>query len=299
MKTISSKGLILFLSVGLLILSSCSNNKKVKENEETEFSVESIVEETIENAFDDSFNPPSPDEVMAFFESTLVSYNSTLLNNVGNASNYFDSKSQALNLGIYLSDIAYMNLFANTSESIHYMETVFVLSEKLNISGAYTDDVISRLMSNLDNQDSTIVITEQIYFSLIDYLIETQRENVLALVSIGSYVEILHLAVSSVESYDPENAIIMQIADLNILLESIYMFAEKNSSDLNVENAFKHLQKIKGILEQTAKADNGNAQSVTDENKVIISGGTQYQISEEAFKQLKTEVERIRNLIIQ
>lgn len=299
MKPFSSKGLIFILSLGFIILSACSNNKKVKIDNESEPSVESIIEETIGATFEDSFNAPSPDEVMAFFESTLVSYNSTLLNDVGNASNYFDSKSQALNLGIYLSDIAYMNLFANTSESIHYMETVFVLSEKLNISGAYSNDVIGRLMTNLSDQDSTILITEQIYFSLIDFLIENERENVLALVSIGSYVEILHLALSSVESYDSKNPIVMQIADLNILLESIYIFAENNASDLNVENAFKHLQTIKTILEQTVQADNGNTQSDINENKVIISGGTQYQISEKSFNQLKVEVERIRNLIIQ
>lgn len=299
MKPMFTKGIIFFITAGLFLFSSCSSNTKSKTINEDDPSIETIIDEKIGSNFEESFNPPSPDEVMAFFESTLVSYNSSILNDVNNVSNYFDSKSQALNLGIYLSDIAYMNLFANTAESIQYMETIFVLSEKLNISGAYSDNIISRLMTNLNNQDSTIQITEQIYFSLIDYLLENQRDNTLALISIGSYVEILHLALSSVEEYNPENEMIKQIADLNILLESIYLFAEKNATDPNVENAFVHLQKIKQILEQTNTTTTETTQTEGGDHKLVLSGGIQYEISEDSFNELKTEVERIRTLIIQ
>lgn len=301
MKTIVLNLIVGFGIFSILLLTGCSNNNKTEKKKLNDVQIEvNDLQETSSN-FENSFNPPSPDEVMAFFETTLITYNPEILNKVDRVSNYFDSKSQALNLGIYLSDVAYINLFDNSTDAMHYMEAVFVLSEKLNISAAYNDDAVSRLMSNISNQDSTMKITEEIYFSLIDYLTKNQRENILALVSIGSYIEILHLTLESVGEYSADNPILEQIEDLNILLENIFLYAERYTIDMNVEKAFGYLQSIQNILNELSikEAEVNINNEASENNKLVISGGTDYEMSEATYNKLRAEVEKIRSSIIQ
>jgi len=51
-----------------------------------------------------------------------ATYNEKLLNPLSNLSNYTTSKSMALNLGIYTTDLSFASLFDQTQTAINYMQ---------------------------------------------------------------------------------------------------------------------------------------------------------------------------------
>ncbi len=178
----------------IFIISSCSTDSSVSEDENQ--SIETEVFNEIDTAstqiykFNNTlFSIPSPYEISILMKNVGIEYNPNIINSVGNAQTYTDNFTKALNLGVYGADLAYLNMNKQIPEAAKYFATIKITAEELQLSGAFDMKTITRIESNLGNEDSLLHILSVVYRDSDKYLKENNREDIGVLVLAGGWIE--------------------------------------------------------------------------------------------------------------
>jgi hypothetical protein len=242
---------------------------------------------------------PSPNEVFGFIKDAGLKYQPGLVNPSGNNEKYVDSKSQTLNLGVYVADVAYIVLFGKSKEAITYFEAIHNLSDKAHVASAYDQPVIKRIQKNINNIDSLKSISTDAYFSIIDNLVDNEKEKTLAVLSAGAYIECLYIATQSVDKFSDKNMIVQRVADQKYAFENLMNYAEKYKDDANVAATLIELNKLKDLF--ASLTIDKKKKTEVKENKdgtFVFDGGAKIVINEKQFLALKAKVNEVRKNII-
>jgi hypothetical protein len=214
----------------------CCTNKEKKTNKEFDIVLEIEDASLFDNLIYYRF--PSPHEIFEYIKLSEIDYKSEAINPASNYDNYLDSYSQTLNMGIYISDLAYITMFDQQEESLEYFEAIHYLSEAIKISAALEDPLLDRLSQNIDNIDSLVIIANDAYKSIVDYLIDNELGNKLALLSIGAFIETLYLTTIYIDPYSSEITYFVPPEIINLLLSVVSNLVFFTSTGLNSSNIF-------------------------------------------------------------
>ena len=154
-------GLFLFLALFVFGFSgclgdNCGKSESAEENSGTGTIVASeskseVVEELL-------YLIPTPGEVIEQFYDINIPYQPNMVHSVTAMYNYIDLRSQALNLGVYISDLAYSAKFERMGECINYLEAIKTLGIEVGISSKVFESLLYRANSNIDFVDSLVYI---------------------------------------------------------------------------------------------------------------------------------------------
>jgi hypothetical protein len=112
------------LAVSLLMaLLGCKNAPKQQQINAKEKEVVGI--NNLQEMQEIYYRFPSPDEMLDFIRGENLNFNDHILLPVASEDKYLDSRSQALNLGVYISDMAYIILFKRQKEALAYFQVVY------------------------------------------------------------------------------------------------------------------------------------------------------------------------------
>ena len=282
-----------------LSITSCSGDKTEEEiinaKDTTQVSAEVQKESS---GYETFFQVPSPGEMLSFIKSVGKRDKSkiSILNSTENINKYTDEKSKALNFGIYSTDLSYCSIFNLGSESIKYFKVVKQLGDQLGLSATIKPEVLARIEKNIDNTDSLVVITDDLYYSSFERLEEGKQGNVLALVVAGGWLESVYIAVNMVDKFQKDNPVIQRIADQKYTLENLIEFLKKheeNSPDVRqVKADLEDLMKSFNLLKEEKISDTSLKQEGV---KKFIGGGINLVIDEKLFNEIKTKVLKLRN----
>ena len=242
---------------------------------------------------------PSPEEMLALLEVENVSFNDQLLNPVDNRKNYLDSRSQALNLGVYAADLAYLTLFEQHAKASAYFEAIYDLSDKLRVSAAFDRALMFRIQENVENPDSLKVISEEAFVSLSNHLESTDNEKTFALISIGGFIEALYFSFHLGGEFDEESTFTQRIADQKYVLDNIYNYASNFSHEKSVESSLEKLTDIREVYNQLELVEEETTVSRDEDGKLIIKGGDKLIITAGQFNTLKELITKVRKEITQ
>ncbi|MBN2519467.1 MAG: hypothetical protein JXB17_03095, partial [Bacteroidales bacterium] len=145
-----------FMLLVITWISSCSSNKNKGKSIEDSIEIVDIDEQLIteiSTAKQIFYSLPSPLETAMLIKKSGAAFNPEILNSIDNAKNYVTSKSMALNLGIYSTDLSYASLFDQTQYSIQYMTAARKMVDGLGITDAITNETIEKLQENLNHRD--------------------------------------------------------------------------------------------------------------------------------------------------
>ena len=240
----------------------------------------------------------SPDEMFIITDSIGLQFDNTLLLPVQNANKYLDSKSQALNLGVYVADLAYITLFQRYKESIEYLQVIHKLSEKIRIASAFDENLVNRIEKNISNIDSLSAISDDALTSLINYLVRNDKENTFAIISLGGFIEFYHLALNLVDDYKAENQTIQRIIDQKIAFENLIKYSYEYSDDPNVSSSLELVEPLSDFFKNITVVKEKTTITKSDDGRIIVGGGDKLKITEEEFYELKKLVKQIREKII-
>jgi len=268
---------------------ACINDskKESKQNNLIEFDDESqTVDEKIFYRF------PSPEEIFKFIKSSDLEYNTGSLNVPMDYKKYAGIKNQALNLGVYISDLAYITMFEQHEASLEYFVAIHGLSEELKIAAAFDEPLVKRISENMGNTDSLVVIAGDAYTKIVDYLVENEQEDILALVSAGALIESLYLTVDYVDTYSEGNVLIKRIIDQKYVISNLFQYVKQNQNDTEL---IQDIEKLNTIYSNLKVEELETTVEETDDNKLVIGGGGELTISLDDFNSLKETIESIRN----
>ncbi|MBN2610608.1 MAG: hypothetical protein JXB00_03550 [Bacteroidales bacterium] len=283
----------LIILFGLLAFGGCKSDPASKKSTGDDFEAAAI--DSLRQEFKEVYYRfPSPEEMFSYLDSTGLQFNKGLLNPYANIDSYIETFYQSLNMGIYNADLAYISLFQRYKESLDYLQTIYILSERLRISEAFNKNLVFRIENNIRNNDSLEVISDDAFNGIINFLSKNKKEDVFALISMGGFIEFMHLSLSLCGEYSPENKVIQKIADQKLVFNNILKFAHQYSNERNIQKMIGLVEPLtqfyNKVQEETGKATVTKA----PEGKLVFGAKKKSMLSENDFYKLKELISDIR-----
>jgi len=147
---------------------------------------------------------PVPIEASMLVKNWGVPY-PELLNDPANASSYLTKKKQAVNLGIYITDMTTAGIYEQTQTVLSYRQAVLQLIEGLGLQSAVDSEVVQQLEDNINNKNELLQIISDLYATCTEFLSEEDRDfYALAMLS-GGWVEGMFIATSMIDENEVAN----------------------------------------------------------------------------------------------
>ena len=235
-----------------LTLLGCGDSQTTSQDEDLDKELNDTVEnETKSQAISDSLiqtlnSIPSPIETAFQIQENGGEYNKTFLNSVANQENYNTTTVQALNLGIYSADLAYINIY-KSNDVIEYLTVVSRISQDLGIGKYFDLQSMSQLVKYDDNLDSLLQMTTDNFEMINKHLQEEEQSHLSVLMLTGGWLEGLHL-INSVYMKKPSESLKERIGEQKIVLSQLVSlvkhFKDKNATINNLYSKLEVLSEI-------------------------------------------------------
>lgn len=286
--------LLIHAVAAIAFISSCGNGEDGTDTGQTDStqvdSTAMIPEEPHEY-----YQVPAPDEMFSFIRDIGGEGKSTAyLNLPDNYKNYVETKSKALNFGIYATDFLYCSTFDYGAEALKYFVNVKKLGDELGISGAISEATAERIKQNIGKTDSLTEISNTVYFSSISDLEKSDKANVLALVIAGGWIESLYLVTSMTKKYSADNLAINRVAEQKYTLENLLGYLQRWETDANVTSVIGQLKELNGLFSELKEETMSGTVSAKN-GKTILGGGTKISITEAQYKSISEKIKSIRD----
>jgi hypothetical protein len=239
---------------------------------------------------------PSPEGLFSFIKDGNLKYSKGVLNPTGNVDNYLDTRLKEINFGIYSADLAYVASFNKYQESVDYLNTVRTLSDEIDISAVFDQNLIGRIDNIIDNKDSLLKITSDSYIGIVRYLESSNRKKTLALIVTGGWIETNYVVCSILDSYKQDPKVIDLLASQKHVFTNLYASLEQLKSDESIQKTINEIQPLKAFYEslQIQKDESGNG-TKKQADKIVVGGNAKIIMTEDQFNTLKKEISSVRN----
>lgn len=245
------------------------------------------------------YSIPSPVEMAAMLKKLDAPYEYSYLNDVQQSDKYLKTDKQALNLGIYASDLSYTCIYNQSNESMYYMEVNRKLAEELDISSAIDNQTVESFDANINNRDSVLEILSQTFWKVDAYLKDNGRDNISALIIAGGWIEGMYLTTQMLEQQDASEEIQRKVAEQKYSLDNLISLFETYGDDPMLAATLEDLRSLEEVY-SAVKITRENASVSTDEETgvTVIGGSNKIEMSAEDLKAIGDKVLEIRTRII-
>ena len=135
-----------------------------------------------------------------------------LLNDPANSSGYLTKKKQALNFGIYVTDLTTAGLYEQTQTVLRYKQALQVLGEALGLQSAADQKTLQQIEDNINDKEKMMQIISDLYASCTEYLSANDRDFYALAVLSGGWVEGMYLATNMIdETKNPDQSKIEKV----------------------------------------------------------------------------------------
>jgi hypothetical protein len=256
MKKIIAGIILPLLVISFTSLTSCKDRAAAKQQKKAELERVKIIDNQIEA---NVYPLPTSVSVIKMLTQLEVGYIIGISNPVENTKKYFSSSTRAVNLGVYGADLSYATLYNMQQEVINYLNAIRSLSNELNMSKIYNEELYDKIKKNFDNRDELVKILTKSFNETYSYLSENEQQPLALLVVGGAWVEGMYLTTHVSEAA-------YQVAGISgVLLEqkkSFELFLEITkpyANDPSVSDFVKLLDPVKKVYE-------GIGTSLTEQN---------------------------------
>ncbi len=281
------------------IVLSCSS-KKEKQEEEEKMPIREIDTTTVLLKINNTlFTLPSPYQATYSIKNGDIEFNKSLLNPPGNVSNYTTNFQQAINLGIYGTDLGYLNVYDQIPDVISYFTVIKKLSQELGIQNALQVDIIDKIENNIDNQDSLLYYLTGTYRQFDSYLKSNNRKDIGVLIITGGWIESIYiLSNNAVNSKNRQliNRLGEQKHPLDNLIEILSPFYYKSKEfSVLIDDLVDLAYEFDGIIFSYSYYD---SEVQEDKQHTLVNSQSNVIISEYHLETIANKISSIRNKII-
>jgi hypothetical protein len=295
--------LLLFVMLGF-ILAGCNRGPKSEGDGSGDFeasgTVDAETQEQLNTAKRIFYSLPSPLETAMLIKNAGAEYNEDLMNPTANTSRYITSKSKALNLGIYSTDLSYASLFDQNQATLNYIEAAKEMADGLNILDAIDEGTINRLEEQINNRDAIIDIISETLMNSSSFLKENDLEGTASVMLVGGWIEGLYIATNLVNENDLGGSkLVERIVDQKLSLDIMVSLLESSPEDPDAQVVLLDVKALKTIFDKIT-IDQGEVTAVEDPetNVTTLKSESSIKITPAVFIELKTKVIEIRSSYI-
>lgn len=242
---------------------------------------------------------PSPYQASSSIKSCDIGFKKDLLNPVENVSKYNSNFQKALNIGIYGTDLGYLNIYNQTPDLLPYFSAMKKLSEELGLTAAINDEIIAKVERNINNEDSLIHIISDTYRSIDRYLKENNRDEMGVLIVTGGWIESLYILSQNTLEANSRDVITRlgeQKYPLNNIIEllSPYYYQSIQYTKL-IDDLVDLAYEFDGIIYNYVYE---KPIIIQEEHTTIINSTSNVIVSEYHLRTIANKISSIRNSII-
>lgn len=249
------------LFISLICLTSCKDRAVAKQQKKVE---NEQVKEVKSQIGANVYPLPTSAEVIKMLTELEVGYIIGVSNPVENTKKYFNSSKRAINLGVYGADLSYATLYNIQQEVINYLNAIRSLSNELNMSKIYNEDLYEKIKANFDNRDELVKILTSAFNDTYAYLSDNDQQPLALLVVGGAWVEGMYLTTNVSEAAYQVAGISRVLLEQKKSFELLLEISQPYSSDPSVSDFLKLLEPVKKLYE-------GLGTSLTDQNIIDIT----------------------------
>lgn len=292
------------LVFSIVLIVGCKSEQKKAAKEEIK-----SIEETlnIDDELVDDFNQakkifyalPSPVETAMLIKRAGTEYDGSLVNQTANVGIYNTSLSKSLNFGVYGADLSYSSLFSQTQDAIQFMSVSKQLADEIGILEFMNSNIVSRLENNINNRDSSMEIITESFMTSNEFLRESGRPEVAAIIIAGGWIEGLYIATGLAKNSPYNNELIDRIIDQKLSLATLISLLSNYEDNKDVIEVIAMINEIY-ITYNKVQIVSSKVEPLTDnESRVTtLQAKTEIFISDEVFEELCAKVDSIRKSIV-
>jgi hypothetical protein len=297
------RGIVFICAISLFIvvlLSSCKSNS----SKDKSLAIgESIKIDTLSFLikYENSLFPlPSPYQAAFLIKKHNIPFDERIVNRPENYQRYTTTFKRALNMGVYGTDLSYLNIYERTQQSIQYLGVLKRAAEDLSITPAFSNDFFTAIQRNIGGKDSLLLYLSRAYRKADGYLRENDRSEIGTLILTGGWVEstyILTRLSNTTSNRDIINRIGQQKHPLNNIIEVLTPYYYKSDDFAKLTDMFIELAgEFDGIIYTYSYRE----PKVNIDNKIIIiNSESRVTMSEFHLESISKKLESIRNFIIE
>jgi len=286
------------LLIFIFFITSCEQKKLEDEIEEINQEIDTIQFRAF--LFGNTvFSLPSPYEIAFLVKRLNVLYNKDLLNPYNKTHNYISAAEKALSLGVYGADLGYLTLYDQTSDAIQYFSTIKLLMQELNIENAIDRKIVDRIERNLGNKDSLINIVTSSYRKADEYLKNSERNDIAALILTGGWIESIYI-LSELLKNNPQQELKTRLGEqkyiINNLIKILSSFYQVSPEISEITDELVDLAYDFDAIEIKYTYQ----PPITDTiNKItIVNSKTEIYITDEQIEKISNKIKKLRNKVV-
>ena len=247
------------------------------------------------------FNVPSPMQLATMLKGFGQPYHKEILNDVGNVGNYTTTFKQALNVGVYGAELGYINAYDQLPDATSYFGAVRSLTTDLGVLNTFNEKTMERIERNSGDKDSLLSIASLVYRESDAYLMNSERNEVSALIIAGGWVEGLFLLthICEVDKMNDKQFQIIgeQKHPLNNLIELLRPYYGTAGKDY--DSFLERLSEIANIYDAiNIKYTYKPAETDEDSKITVINSESQVMIEKSHVTAIADKISRLRETII-
>lgn len=301
---LSGRIFLLFFLVPGMLLTGCNLGTKSEGESSGDFEASGTLDpetqEQLNTAKRIFYSLPSPLETAMLIKNAGAEYNEELMNPTSNTSKYITTKSKALNLGIYSTDLSYASLFDQSQATLDYIGAAKEMADGLNILDAIDEQTVTKLEEQINNRDAIIDIISETLMNSSSFLKENNLEGTASVVLVGGWVEGLYIATNLVSDNRLDgNKLVERIVDQKLSLDIMISLLEASPEDQDAQAVLEDVRALKTIFDKIT-IDQGEVTAVEnpETNVTTLKSESSIKITQRVFTELKAKVLEIRSSYI-
>lgn len=282
---------------GILLISACQNKKNALDVPGYELSPGTI--EISKEAMEDIIqNISSPIEIAALIKTMGLPYSHNSLINLEHIDSYTSSFKMAYTLGMLAADLGYLNVFEKTGNSVSYLTAINRIADGLKVAQFFDFSTIKRLATSNASIDSLIYLSVHSFNQMDDYLRETDRSNLSALMVTGVWIEGMCQLSSVLENHNIEE-LIDYIGEQKLILNDLILILKNYENDdqfaLLVED-YEELKKTFGKVRISYEISDPEPVEQEDGSLLIVQNETSIvEVDDIVLKEIIDKIKSIRD----
>ncbi|MDR1156244.1 MAG: hypothetical protein LBL04_16185 [Bacteroidales bacterium] len=246
-------------------------------------------------------NISSPIEMASLVKTLKVPFSQKYLATTKNVSNYNTSSAKAFNLGIFGTDLGYLNMYGKTSLVLDYITAMKNLADGINVGQFFDFSTLKRLATNNQNIDSLVYISQRSFNKMDKYLQKNGRGNLSTLMIAGVWVEGLYLSAQFLKERPDEKRLAESIGEQKVILDQLLIILNNYKKEQYIADLIVDLTAIKEIYDGiriTIEIGEPKAIEVDGMLTIVQTETSTVHYTEEQMQAIMTQAEIVRGKLI-
>jgi len=247
---------------------------------------------------------PSPLEISFLIKELGIQYDREILTAKNrDASNYKTEFEQALNLGVYSTDLGYANIYQETQDALEFLGNVNAMADELGIGEYFDFKTIKELAEKSDNLDSLLIVTSTNLESINEHLQQKDRSDLTILILTGGWLEALYVTCEVANKTEGNELLNNRIGEQKVILDQLVLllsFYEQEYANIKkLKEQLAELQQIYNDVEMSFKYEESTTHE-TDDGILVVEENTtsQFNLTKENLTNILNKTREIRQSII-